>query len=305
MRLSIHSVALVFGVLLGGCGESAETGEPAFNGVHPDDCIAGTEGVQRGECEGLRFDLHAPPECLERACGLILDVHGATMTGAQQEANTSLGELARGRGYLVLQPWAPDAWWDVSMYALDAQVLALAARVMQVFEVDERRVHMTGFSQGGFMTWRMLCRQPDLFASFAPLAADGMNVLRADTQDPCVGAGTTLLAPRPVYYAHGEADAIVGISGANETIDALRNAWGLARPELIGAGEHYEIFRYSSGGTGMVEHMQHSLRSNYVDESFGAWEGHCFPGSDAPMGCGAGPAWGEAVLRFFEAHPKD
>jgi hypothetical protein len=155
------------------------------------------------------------------------------------------------------------------------------------------------------MTWRMLCWQPDIFASFAPLAAHGKEALERRSDEPCVGAGTTPLAPRPVFYAHGEADSVVAISGANETMDALRMAWDLSRPELNGGSDHYEIFRYSSDGTGLIEHMQHSLRSNYVDESFGAWEGHCFPGSDAPMGCGAGPAWGEAVLRFFEAHPKN
>jgi hypothetical protein len=89
-------------MLMASCGEpSAPGAKPdSFGGVHPDDCIGASAGVHHGFCESLQFDLHVPAECLERACGLILDVHGSTMTGAQQEAHTSLGALARGRGYV-------------------------------------------------------------------------------------------------------------------------------------------------------------------------------------------------------------
>jgi poly(3-hydroxybutyrate) depolymerase len=186
-------------------------------------------------------------------------------------------------------------------------VLALTARVMAVFSVDRRRVHITGFSQGGYMTWRMLCRQPNLFASFAPLAASVQNELRDEesTDPPCVDSTTTLLAPRPVLYAHGTADALVYFPHAEEAFETLRMAWGLTEQETLDAGEQYEVVRYSGDGPAVIEMMRHDLRTDYEDEIFGAWEGHCFPGSDEPMGCGAGPAWGEAVLRFFEDHPKD
>jgi pimeloyl-ACP methyl ester carboxylesterase len=165
-------------------------------------------------------------------------------------------------------------------------------------------VHITGFSQGGYMTWRMLCSHPHLFASFAPLAATAEYMLRESTT-PCEGAAPMSLAPRPVLYAHGTADAIVLFSGATTTVESLRGTWGLSKEEQLDAGEHYEIVRYSGAGTGALEFIEHDLRSDYSEEIFGDWEGHCFPGSDAPMGCGGGPSWGEAVLRFFEAHPKD
>lgn len=303
MRIS----ALTFLMLTASCAEpSSPNAEPGpFGRVHPDECIEASVGVHNGFCESLQFDLHVPEECLERACGLILDVHGSTMTGAHQEAHTSLGALARGRGYLVLQPWAPQMHWNDSLMSpLDAQVLALAERVMNAFSVDRRRVHITGFSQGGYMTWRMLCLQPDLFASFAPIAATADNFLR-DAPVTCVGAGSAPLAPRPILYAHGTADALVPFSGATATIDALRTAWGLSSEELLDASEHYEHVRYSNEGAKAIEFLRHDLRSTYAEEVFGEWEGHCFPGSHEPIGCGAGPAWGETVLRFFEAHPKN
>lgn len=293
---------------LTGCSGSGEpsTGPGPFRGVQPDDCFDGTEGVHHVSCEGIELDLHVPSECIERACGLIVDVHGSTMTGEQEEAHTQLGALARERGgYVVLQPWAPgvERHWDEQATGGDALVLAAAERVMNVFSVDRRRVHFTGMSQGGFMTWRMLCLQPNLFASFAPLAGTASSFLR-DTNEGCVDTAGAPLAPRPVLYGHGTADALVDFSGAVETIEAVRAAWGLTQEESLDAGDGYKLTRYSGDGAGVIEFLEHDLSSDYAGPLFGAWEGHCFPGSDGPIGCGAGPAWGETVLQFFEAHPK-
>lgn len=291
------------------CGPSASGDDaPAFRGVEPDGCLVGSEGLQHGECDGLQFDLHVQPECLGEACGLVVDLHGATMTGQDQEANTHLGELSRGRGYLVLQPWAPGAQWDVPEDALDAPVVALTQRVMEVFDVDTRRVHVTGFSQGGYMTWRMLCHRPELFASFAPLSAAANQLLREIEygSTACADGGAAGLARRPVFYAHGTEDAVVDYRNALESLEGLHTLWGLSREMSVDSGAHYGVVRYEGDTGGLLEHMHHDFRSDYSEEVFGAWEGHCFPGGDGPIGCGLGesPSWGELVLDFFEAHPK-
>ena len=33
---------------------------------------------------------------------------------------------------------------------------------MEAFDVDRDRVHFTGFSQGGFMTWKFICDHADI-----------------------------------------------------------------------------------------------------------------------------------------------
>ena len=43
----------------------------------------------------------------------------------------------------------------------------------EAFDVDENRLHMTGFSQGSMMTLWFMCVYSDEFASFAPTAAAG------------------------------------------------------------------------------------------------------------------------------------
>ncbi|GIS33212.1 MAG: hypothetical protein Ct9H90mP4_11260 [Gammaproteobacteria bacterium] len=34
----------------------------------------------------------------------------------------------------------------------------------------EERIHITGFSQGGYMSWRFICKYSDVLASAGPLA---------------------------------------------------------------------------------------------------------------------------------------
>ena len=42
-------------------------------------------------------------------------------------------------------------------------------RVKRVFHVMEERVHVTGFSQGSWMTWKFVCDYADEVASVAPI----------------------------------------------------------------------------------------------------------------------------------------
>jgi hypothetical protein len=64
----------------------------------PDDCITSVEpGKQTLNCDGLSFELTVPAVCLERACGLIMDVHGFGMNAEIMELHTKLRVLAAVR----------------------------------------------------------------------------------------------------------------------------------------------------------------------------------------------------------------
>jgi poly(3-hydroxybutyrate) depolymerase len=73
----------------------------------PDDCITDVSaGDHTFSCSGLTFLVKVDEQCTERACGLIFDVHGGTMSGAQMRDNTQLHELGAAQGYLVVHPSA-------------------------------------------------------------------------------------------------------------------------------------------------------------------------------------------------------
>ncbi|HTU57213.1 MAG TPA: hypothetical protein VMF89_02250, partial [Polyangiales bacterium] len=121
--------------------------------------------------ESVVFDVSVPATCTSKACGLIFDVHGWTMSGPIQEQNTGLAALGRQEGYIVVQPSAPDASWNAETH--DRVVSDFLKLAVEVWRVEPRRVHFTGFSQGGGMTYRMRCALADTLASVAPVSMRG------------------------------------------------------------------------------------------------------------------------------------
>lgn len=266
----------------------------------PDECITDvTPGSHVFSCNDLTFNMHVPASCLESACGLIFDVHGFTMSGEMEDANTELSTRALEYGFIVVQPNAtpdpPQASWDPATD--DDKVFDFLERTIAAWHIDEARVHFTGFSQGGFMTWRMLCAHPDVFASVAPAAyADGCDTPPGSEVD--------------VLYMHGTSDNLVPFSTAPPYIDSLRTSWSLDSESVVSSDADYTWSRLEGSSGTVVEFIQHGYTANAIIG------GHCYPGStddgSAPgqvfsFACEQ-PApfhWGQAVLDFFIAHPRD
>ena len=273
-------------------------------------------------CHGLRFDVEVPAACVAGGCGVILDVHGLTMSAAMEDANTGLRARGAAAGFVVIQPSAnpapPQSSWSTSD---DALIYDFLTRAIAVYAIDADRVHMTGFSQGGFMTWRMLCAHADRFASVAPGAAASncpAGGFGAAVQ-ACRFAGAEVPARRmPILYMHGRAEQnYVPWACAQPQVDAIVAAWGLTSAGVVASSPTYTRTRWTGAGGALVELVAHDYASNaqvpFVPSS--RLQGHCFPGSTDP-GTQPGqlfsfkceqPAsfvWGAEVVAFFVAHPR-
>ena len=79
-----------------------------------------------------------------------------------------------------------------------------------VLNVDKRRIYVTGFSDGGFMSYRMACDHSDVIAAFASLG----------------GRNWTNCSPRPVHALeiHGTADMAVPYNDAAGSIEQWAQA---------------------------------------------------------------------------------
>jgi hypothetical protein len=285
----------------------------------PAGCISDvTPGQRELTCDGLSYLLSVPEACIGRACGLILDVHGGTMSARMQEKNTELGALSlRQGGYIVAQPNAVFGLFDAEVD--DAKVRAFAEQLIGVFHIDRARVHMTGFSQGGYMTWRFICKHSDLLASAAPAAAAGEANISFEV-DCSFSGGEVPARELDILYMHGRRDALVDFSNVEAKRAAVVARFGLTAVETLVDLPRYKRTRFSNARGTSFELIEHDYAT---DAAFPAQPplgvaivGHCYPGSDdltvtedgQLMAFGCLPptdfTWGESVLAFFRAHPR-
>lgn len=287
----------------GASGDGTPTATPTSTPAAtptPSGCVS--EGLEPGDhsvpCDGLTYEVRLPASCPPAGCGLILDVHGYTMSGDMEDANTGMRALGEANGFVVVQPNAdgsPASWSEpdypkVYAFVLDALTLG----------IDETRVHVTGFSQGGQLTFAMVCRWPETFASAAPGAAAGGE---------CFSGGTPPATQVPMLQIHGTADALVAFSAGTAQRDGVIAAYGLGAGTPVASGTGYERTRYENASGVVLEFLQHDYTAG------GILDGHCYPGSTDPgglpdqlfaFGCNPpnGFVYGEEVMDFFVAHPR-
>lgn len=288
-----------------------DSGEDMFPPPVPIGCI---HNVSAGEqdilCDGLVFTISVPEPCLKRACGLIVDIHGLTCSADVEEKNTHLRAIGREHGFIVVQPNAnpppPLSSWNQGTD--DEKIRAFLDQAIAAWHVDRDRVHVTGFSQGGFMTWRFVCRYADFLASAAPAA----GCSDYGGQKGCAFLGLETPAMEiPILYLHGRKDGLIAFSCAERQRDAVVSTWDMALVSTVSSDADHAWYRYVNANGTVFEFIVHDWEA-----SSDFLKGHCIPGSDDLKATEPGQLfgyacvgetavnWGEAVVRFFLDHPR-
>jgi predicted peptidase len=178
----------------------------------------------------LHFDPHA-------TYPLILFLHGAGERGKDNRAQLLhvMPELltpANREKYpcFVVAPQCPagqkwvDVNWSAHVHKQPEQPSAAMALTLQLLEslerefpIDGRRLYVMGLSMGGYGTWDVIARHPQMFAAAVPIC----------------GGGDETTAPRfagvPVWAFHGAKDNTVPVSRTRKMIEALQQAGGKPR----------------------------------------------------------------------------
>lgn len=127
---------------------------------------------------------------------------------------------------IIVAPQCPsgeqwvDVPWGKGTYKVDevqaSDEIEMARDIVLDFEnrfsVDTDRIYIAGQSMGGYGTWDMIMRNPDMFAAAVP---------------QCGAADTTKAASlknMAIWAHHGEADTTVPISGSRDMVAALKEA---------------------------------------------------------------------------------
>lgn len=156
---------------------------------------------------------------------LILYLHGRGGSGTDNRKQISGGNtpgthiwiepaLQARHPAFVLAPQIPEnSTWHATSDSPTPHVTALMELLDELRSdqrIDARRIYVVGQSLGGYGTWGLIARYPDVFAAAIPLCGGG------DTKQ--------ILSARnvSVWAFHGAKDATVPVSRSREMVAALR-----------------------------------------------------------------------------------
>jgi len=188
----------------------------------------------------------------------------------------------------VVQPTAAGLWGDGEHHDV---VWDFAVATADRLRTDPDRLHFMGFSQGGLLSFAMLCAHADDVASIAPAAGSG-----------CFTAESSPSVDRPIFYMTGTADLIhpFGLMGLPMRDTVLASS-DYGAPTPVGSGTGYQATRYTTSAGIDFEFWQHDYEAGDL------LRGHCLP---VPDGSGiyrcddAEFDYSQQALRFFAAHPR-
>ena len=170
---------------------------------------------------------------------LIVFLHGSGERGNDNEkqliwgADFFLDSLNRSRyPAIVIFPQCPenDSWSNNSRTNIKdslggfkadtlAQIKKTPNLVLQFIDtllahggIDKKRIYLGGLSMGGFGTFEMLWRRPDLFTAAFPICGGGSP------------EKTSIYASKlPVWVFHGDADPVVPVGNSRLMVKALQS----------------------------------------------------------------------------------
>lgn len=195
---------------------------------------------------------------------VVFYVHGATDSGGWFQKMGNTDATADREKYICIYTCAgPNCgsavWTDMQGTSNFPYFFALLDSVDARYKVDRSRVYMTGFSQGGFISFAAACNYSDIFAAVAPISG-------------YVNANATcdIKRPVPVYLTWGTQE------GAANFLRS-RDAW-LKLNECPTTGTLSKPYPASSPGTRRVRVAYGPCKENttvIIDSIMG--HGHYWP----------------------------
>jgi predicted peptidase len=150
----------------------------------------------------------------------IVFLHGIGETGNDGHKNLSVGlgqAIAKNPSafpFIAVFPQSGGSWEGSGH---DDLVINALHEAESHYSIDPNRIILTGLSTGGYGTWLIGAKHPDVFAGLVPMCAYD------DYPD------VPTLAKMHVWAFHNAADPFVFSSGTKEMIDRLQKAGGDAK----------------------------------------------------------------------------
>ncbi len=120
-------------------------------------------------------------------------------------------EIRNDFPFVVLTPQCPDEY-DAWVGDL---VVDLVDEMVKQYNVDSRRVYVTGFSLGGRGSWSVAVDYPEVFAAIAPVAGSYGQPQRISR-----------IKDVPVWVFHGDSDRLLPIDPVKNMVQDLKDSGG-------------------------------------------------------------------------------
>lgn len=154
---------------------------------------------------------------------LVLALHGLTQSGQSMMDFTGFNLIADTAGFIVAYPDGVNNSWNVGFAGGSTAndvgfLLALTDTLHIRYNIDLSRVYATGFSNGGFMSYRLACESSDRIAAIAPVA----GTMTDGSFDACLPQRSV-----PVLHIHGTSDFVVNYNGGfgNKSVEQVLDYW--------------------------------------------------------------------------------
>ncbi|MAI42060.1 MAG: hypothetical protein CMP95_06355 [Gammaproteobacteria bacterium] len=220
------------------------------------------------------YKLHVPEKLAENAL-LLFVLHGMSMT-SDWTYGRGFNELADQHGFVVVYPqslektiylsdflglrdldwiavtesvrWNADNEDERYSGVSDVDFLSqLAKQIQQDYRLNPNKTFVAGFSNGGYMSYTLMCQAGDTFRG-AGIVAGLMN---GGILDSCSPSG-----PKPLIHLHGVADSMVPIEGdpptpsAHDSVKYFANLNNATKVDTVKISEATTAYIYRPEGVG-------------------------------------------------------
>ena len=162
----------------------------------------------------MKYIIHLPKDYSgkNRNHPLIFFLHGALEKGndlnlVRKHGPVNYAEKHDDFPFIIIAPQcALNKTWE------EKELKKLLDEIIAKYRVDTSQLYCTGLSMGGFGTWKMAIKYPDLFAAIAPVCGGGNPYRAADIKHI------------PAWVFHGAKDKIVPLEKSEIMVNAMKAA---------------------------------------------------------------------------------
>lgn len=278
------------------------------------------------------YAIHLPPSYdPRRPLPLVMVLHGCQQRHRDIQRISGFDAVADRRGFAVVYPFVTSyagwrlencwGWWlrdQIRPGKGEVQDLwEIAEEVRSEFNIDPRRIHVTGLSSGGGMAIAALVAHPHRFASGAAVAGvpysetaaavgltrrtNGVFKAVPEVSEAMSAAMGERKRAVPVFIVHSHRDTTVHIRAAENIRDSWGHCFGVDTSEPSGVrsgatrGARWRYARYRGSDRRTL------IETLFLEDGEHGWYG----GRPGRFSHPDAPDISEMMWDFFRAHPLE